>query len=46
MKDFTKHLRLFLASLVAAGWLAMLAGPAVNAGQHNAPPGLARAIAA
>ena len=46
MRHPTKHLRLFLASLAAAGWLAVLAGPAVHAGQHNAAPGLARAIAA
>ncbi len=46
MRHPTKHLRLFLTSLVAAGWLAVIAAPAVLAGQHNAPPGLARAIAA
>ena len=46
MRYPTKHLRLFLASLVAAGWLAVIAAPAVHTGQHNAAPGLARAIAA
>ena len=46
MRHPTKRLRLFLTSLAAAGWLAVIAAPAVLAGQHNAPPGLARAIAA
>ncbi len=46
MRHPTRHLRLFLTSLVAAGLLAVIAAPAVHAGQHNAPPGLARAIAA
>ena len=46
MRHPTKHLRLFLASLAAAGLLAVIAAPAVHAGQHNAAPGLARAIAA
>ncbi len=46
MRHPTKHLRLFLTSLVAAGLLAVIAAPAALAGQHNAAPGLARAIAA
>ncbi len=46
MRHPTKHLRLFLTSLVAAAWLAVIAAPAALAGQHNAAPGLARAIAA
>ena len=46
MRHLTKRLRLFLASLATAGLLAVIAAPAVHAGQHNAAPGLARAIAA
>jgi hypothetical protein len=46
MKDFTKHLRLFLASLTAAGWLAVVAGTPVYAASDSAAEGLARAIAA
>ncbi|MCH8197800.1 MAG: hypothetical protein IH904_06935 [Proteobacteria bacterium] len=46
MRHPTKHLRLFLTSLIAAGWLAVIAAPAaVMAGQHSTA-GLARAIAA
>ena len=45
MRHPTKHLRLFLVSLVGAGLLAVMAGTPLHAGQHSTA-GLARAIAA